>query len=141
MGHFASLGDLIAARRATPVAYRGEMTNLVVEHRESPFSRRLRHRRARIAIAAAAVEAVLVLAGVLPWWLAVVAAVGSVGLYVGYGREHAVPGVRSATWVAAVTQLIVVLVPVAIVLVGVLAIVGVLVLAAGALIVLLREGR
>ena len=95
----------------------------------------------RIAVAVAGVEAVLVLAGVMPWWLAVAAAVASVGLYVGYGRQHAAPAVQSASWVAAVSQLIVVLVPVAIVLVGLLAIVGVLVLAAVALIVLLRDAR
>jgi hypothetical protein len=140
VGHVANRVRL-TAREACSVAYSEAMTNLVVEHHESPFSRRLRHRRARIAIGIAAVEAVLVLADVMPWWFAIVAAVASVGLYLGYGREHAVPGVRSATWVAAVSQLIVVLVPVAIVLVGLLALVGMLVLAAVALIVLLREAR
>jgi hypothetical protein len=117
------------------------MTELVVEHHESPFSRRLRRRRVQVAIGIAAVEALLLLAGVVPWWLAVAAAVVAVGLYVGYGREHAAPGVRLATWVAAVSQLIVVLVPVGIVLVGLLALVGVVVLAALALIVLLLDRR
>ncbi len=141
MGYVARRARLTVAREAYRVTYSEGMTNLVVEHRESPFSRRLRHRRVRIAIGIAAVEAVLVLVGVMPWWLAVVAAVASVGLYVGYGREHAAPAVRSASWVAAVSQLIVVLVPVAIVLVGLVAIVGVLILAAVALIVLLRDAR
>jgi hypothetical protein len=117
------------------------MTNLVVEHRESRFSRRLRHRRIQVAIGIAAAEAVLVLVGVVPWWLAVVAAVASFALYLGVGREHGAPGVRSATWVAAVSQLIVVLVPVGIVLVGLLALVGVVVLAAVALAVLLLDRR
>ena len=117
------------------------MTDLVVEHHERPFSRRLRRRRIQIAIGIAVVEAVLVLATVVPWWLAVAAAVASVGLYLGYGREHAAPGVWSATWVAAVSQLIVVLVPVGIVLVGLLALVGVVILAAVALTVLLLDRR
>jgi hypothetical protein len=117
------------------------MSDLVVEHRESRFSHRLRRRRVQIAIGIAVVEAVLVLASVVPWWLAVVAAVASVALYVGFGRDHSAPGVRSATWVAAVSQLIVVLVPVGIVLVGLLAVVGVVVLAAVALAVLLLDRR
>jgi hypothetical protein len=117
------------------------MTDLVVEHRESRFSRRLRRRRVQIAIGIAAIEAVLVLASVIPWWLAVVAAVASVGLYVGFGREHVAPGVRSITWVAAVSQLIVVLVPVGFVLVGLLALVGLVVVAAVALAVLLLDRR
>lgn len=117
------------------------MTDLVVEHRESPVSRRLRRRRIQIAIGIAAAEAVLVLASVVPWWLAVAAAVASVALYLSIGREHNAPGVRSATWVAAVSQLIVVLVPVGIVLVGLLALVGVVLLAVVALIVLLLDRR
>jgi len=117
------------------------MTDLVVEHDESRFSRRLRRRRIQIAIGIAAAEVVLVLASVVPWWLAVAAAIASVAVYVGFGREHGAPGVRSATWVAAVSQLIVVLVPVGIVLVGLLAFVGVVVLAAVALTVLLLDRR
>ena len=51
--------------------YRRGMSGLVVEHRESQFSRRLRRRRVQIAVGIAAVEAILVVAGVLPWWLVV----------------------------------------------------------------------
>ena len=58
-------------RRARCV-YRMGMSGLVVEHRESQFSRRLRRRRVQIAVGIAAVEAVLVVAGILPWWLVVV---------------------------------------------------------------------
>ena len=57
------------------------MSGLVVEHRERQFSRWLRRRRVQLAVGLAAVEAVLVVAGVLPWWLVVVAAAGSVALY------------------------------------------------------------
>ena len=68
------------------------MSGLVVEHRESQFSRRLRRRRVQIAVGIAAVEAVLVVAGVLPWWLVVAAAAGSVALYVWLGRDHTLAG-------------------------------------------------
>ncbi len=117
------------------------MSGLVVEHRESQFSRRLRRRRVQLAVGIAAVEALLVIVGVLPWWLVVVAAAGSVALYVWLGRDHGSPGVRAATWIAAVSQLFVVLVPVGLVVVGVLAIVVVAVLAAIALTVLLLDRR
>ena len=118
------------------------MTGLVVEHRESLFSRRLRRRRAQIAVGIAAVEAVLVAAGHRP--------------LVGGGRRrdrvrrclrvepaggNCLRAVRTATWLAAVSQLIVVLVPVGIALVGLLALVGVVVLAVVALTVILLDRR
>ena len=117
------------------------MTDLVLEHGESQFSRRLRRRRAPIAVGIAAAEAVLVLVGIIPWWAAVVAATLSVAAYVWVGRRQVSPGVRLATWLAAVSQLIVVLVPVGIVLVGLLALVAVVALAAVALTALLLDRR
>ena len=117
------------------------MSGFVVEHRESQFSRRLRRRRVQIAVGIAAVEAVLVVAGLLPWWLVLAAAAGSVALYLWLGRDHTSPGVRAATWIAAVSQLIVVLVPVGLVVVGILAIVAVAILAAVALAMLLLDRR
>jgi len=117
------------------------MSGFVVEHREGQFSRRLRRRRVQIAVGIAAVEAVLVVAGLLPWWLVVAAAAGSVALYLWLGRDHTSPGVRAATWIAAVSQLIVVLVPVGLVVVGILAIVAVAILAAVALAMLLLDRR
>ena len=117
------------------------MSGVIVEHRESPLSRRLRRRRLQIALGIAAVEAILVVIGVLPWWLVVAAAAGSVALYVWVGREHSSPGIRAGTWLAAVSQLMVVLVPLALLFVGVLAIVLVAVLAAVALAALLLDRR
>lgn len=117
------------------------MSNVVVEHRESAFGRRVRRRRVQLATGIAALEAILVLTNVVPWWVAVVAAVAAIAVYVGVGRDHASPTVRAAAWVAAVSQLIVVLVPVGIVLVGVLALIGVAVLAAVVLTVLLLDRR
>ena len=61
--------------------------------------------------------------------------------YVWVGRDHPSPTVRGVSWVAAVSQLIVVLVPAGVVVVGVLALVLVVVLAAVALAVLLLDRR
>ena len=55
---------------------------LIVEHGESRFGRRLRTTRFKVALALAALEGVLVLAGAIPWWLAVIFAVVAVGGYV-----------------------------------------------------------
>ncbi len=43
----------------------------LLEHRERRLTRRVRQNRFRIALAIAAAEAILVLAGVMPWWLVV----------------------------------------------------------------------
>jgi hypothetical protein len=117
------------------------MSGYVVEHGETPFTRRLRRRRIQVAVAIAAVEGLLLLVGVLPWWVAIVAATAAVAVYVWVGREHASPAVRAFSWVAAASQLIVVLVPVAIVLVGLLAVVAVVLLAAIALALVLLDRR
>jgi len=68
-------------------------------------------------------------------------AIAAVAGYVWLGRDHPNPTVRATTWVASVSQLVVVLVPVAIVLIGLLAIFMVVVLAIGALAVLLLDRR
>jgi hypothetical protein len=117
------------------------MSNIVIDHRSTRFSRGLRRRRTQVALVVAVVEAILVLTGVLPWWFAIALAAGAVALYVWVGREHPSPTVRGVSWVAAVSQLIVVLVPVGVVVVGVLALVLVVVLAAVALAVLLLDRR
>jgi hypothetical protein len=117
------------------------MSGYVVEHRESRFARRLRRRRLQVALAIAAVEGILVLAGVIPWWFVIALAVSAVAVYVWLGRDHGNPALRATSWVAAVSQLVVVLVPVALVLIGLLAIVLVVLLAVGALAMLLLDRR
>lgn len=117
------------------------MSGYVLEHRESRFARRLRRRRLQVALAVAAVEGILVLVGAIPWWLVIALAVAAMAGYVWLGRDHRNPTVRAASWVAAVSQLIVVLVPAAVVIVGLLAIVLVVLLAIGALTVLLLDRR
>ena len=86
-------------------------SQIIVEHGESRFGRRLRGGRIKVALAIAAIEGILVLAGVIPWWLVVIAAVGAVAGYVAWGRDHESADVRVVTWTAAVSQLSVVLMP------------------------------
>jgi hypothetical protein len=117
------------------------MSNVVLEHRDTRFSRRLRRRRTQVALVIAVVEAVLLLAGLVPWWVAVATAAVAVAAYAWVGRSHSSPTVRAVTWVAAVSQLIVVLVPVGIVLAGVLVLAVLVAAAAVALAVLLLDRR
>lgn len=114
---------------------------LLIEHGESRLARRLRYNRYKIALAIAAIEGFLVLVGAIPWWLVVLLALGALAGYVGWGREHESPDVRVVTWTAAVSQLVVVLVPILAGAVVVLAAVAVVALAALALAALLLDRR
>jgi hypothetical protein len=116
-------------------------SQFLIEHRERRLTRRVRHNRFRIALALAAAEGILVLAGAIPWWVVVLLALGSVAAYAAWGREHESPDVRVLTWTAAVSQLLVVLVPVLAGAVVVLAAVAVVVLAAVALGAILLDRR
>jgi hypothetical protein len=87
-------------------------SQIVIEHGESRFGRRLRTTRYKVVLAIAALEGILVVVGAIPWWLVFALAVVAVGGYLAWGREHESPDVRVVTWTAAVSQLLVVLVPV-----------------------------
>ncbi|MBA2295058.1 MAG: hypothetical protein H0W16_07980 [Actinobacteria bacterium] len=115
--------------------------HLVIEHRESGVARRLRQQRYRVAFGIAAVEGILVLAGAIPWWLVVLFALGAVAAYAGWGREHESVDVRAVTWTAAVSQLVVVLVPVLAGALVVVAAVVVVAVAALALVALVLDRR
>ena len=114
---------------------------ILIEQGESRLARRLRHNRYKIALAIAAIEGVLVIAGAIPWWVVVLLALVTLGGYVAWGRDHSSPDVRVVTWTAAVSQLVVVLVPVLAGAVVVLAAVAVVGLAAIALAALLLDRR
>jgi hypothetical protein len=116
-------------------------SELLIEHGESRLARRVRHNRYKVALAIALIEGILVLAGAIPWWLVVVLALGALVAYVGWGREHESADVRVATWTAAVSQLVVVLVPVLAGALVVLAAVVVVACAALALAALLLDRR
>ena len=112
----------------------------VIEHRRGRPGR-LRRRRLTVALGLAVVEGFLVLVGVLPWWGVLLLAALGLALYVGVGRESSSGDVRDATWILAVSQLVVVLVPVLAVLVSALAVAALLLLAAVALVAVLRDRR
>jgi len=114
---------------------------LIIEHGETRLARRLRSNRYKVALAIAALEGILVLAGAIPWWIVVLLALVTLVGYAAWGREHESADVRVVTWTAAVSQLVVVLVPVVAGLAAVLAAVVVVLLAAVALAALLLDRR
>jgi hypothetical protein len=116
-------------------------SDVIIEHGESRLARRIRHSRLKIALAIAALEGILVLAGAIPWWFVVVLALGALAAYAGWGREHESADVRIVTWTAAVSQLVVVLVPVVAGALVVLAALAVVVLAVVALAALVLDRR
>ena len=112
-----------------------------IEHRSTRFSRRVRDNRLRIALLVALVEGILVLVGELAWWWVVLVAILAVVLYVAAGRKAGRYEVRELSWIFAVSQVVVVLVPA---LAGVLiasAVVALVLIAVVALVVLLRDRR
>lgn len=116
------------------------MANLVVDHREGRRARNLRENRVRIALVVAAIEGILVLVGAVPWWLVVLLAAAAVTLYVRV-RDHRRPGLVQGAWIAAFSQLLVVVVPVAAAVVTALAIVVLVGFALVALVALFRDRR
>jgi hypothetical protein len=116
-------------------------SHVLIENGESRLVRRLRHNRVRLPLAIAAVEGLLVLAGAIPWWLVVLFALVALAAYAAWGRGHRSADVHFATWTAAVSQLLVVLVPVLAALLVALAVVAVVALAALALAALLVDRR
>ena len=81
------------------------------------------------------------LAGGLHWWVTVVLAVVGVGAYLGFGRAHSSSRVRSLTWIAAVSQLFVVVVPALVAVAMALAVVVLVLLAIAVLVALLLDRR
>ena len=79
------------------------------------------------------------LLGAVPWWAVLLLAAAAFGVYVLFGREHRNPLVREASWIAAVSQLVVVLVPVLAVVLTTLAVVALVIVAVGVLAPLLAR--
>jgi hypothetical protein len=114
---------------------------LTIEHGSNRFGRALRENRLKLALIFALVEGILVLVGEIDWWVVVLLAIGSVVLYVTWGRTAGREEIRVATWILAVSQVAVVLVPALALVLTALAIVVLVVLALVALVVLLRDRR
>ena len=114
---------------------------LTIEHGRNRFGRGLRENRLRIALLVALVEGILVLVGEIPWWSVVLVAIVAVTLYVAGGRQAGREEVREASWIFAVSQLAVVLVPSLALVLTAFAVVALVLLAVVALVVLLRDRR
>ena len=97
----------------------------VVEHRQSPTGRWLHERRISLAIGVAILEGILIVAGELSKALAVIVAIA---LVVGYFAlaDRLKPGVgREIAWIAAVSQAIVLLVPLLVIVIGTLTLIAI----------------
>ena len=112
----------------------------VIEHGESSSARWLRERRLRLALLIAFVESLLVLFSAHGWRYVIIAVIVALPAYWFLGRRW--PGViYEATWIAAVSQLLAVLVPVLWVLVKVLALIVLIGLAVFLLAALLLDRK
>src|ERR687897_641808 len=114
---------------------------LTIEHGTDRFGRFLRENRLRIALIVALVEGVLVLLGEIPWWSVVLVAIVAVAVYVSAGRKAGREEVRELSWIFAVSQVAVVLVPARALALPASAFVPLVPLAVVALVVPLRDRR
>jgi hypothetical protein len=114
---------------------------LTIEHGSNRFGRALREHRLKLALALAVIEGVLVLAGEIRWWVVVLVAIGAVALYITRGRKARREEIRETTWILAVSQLAVVLVPALALVVTAFVAVALVVAAIVALVILLQDRR
>jgi hypothetical protein len=112
----------------------------VIEHGESSSARWLRERRLRLALLIAFVESLLVLFSAHGWRYVIIAVILAVAAYWFVGRRRS-GVVYEITWMAAVSQLLAVLVPVLWVLVKTLALIVLIGLAVFLLAALLLDRK
>ena len=117
----------------------GVESGQLVEHGSTPLGRWLRARRLRIAAWIALAEGVLVLIHVIPRIPALILAAAILVFYFGFGRHVRVDALRQVSWIAAMSQALVILVPVLAVLIWGVAVLALAVLAVVALFVLLQD--
>ena len=72
----------------------------------------LRERRIRISLITAVLEGLLVVVGVLSWWVVVPIAVVAVAFWAAAGRNYRSESARHVSWIFASSQALVVLVPI-----------------------------
>jgi hypothetical protein len=114
---------------------------LVVEHGSSRGGRWLRRNRLRFAFWIAVVEGVLVLFDVIPTWTALGVAAMLLLFYLLIGRNVPSDTGRELSWIAAVSQLLVAILPVLLALLTMVAIIALVVIAAVALALLFLDRR
>ena len=112
-----------------------------IEHRSTRLGRALRENRLKLTLLIALVEGILVLVGSIDWWVVVLLALGAIALYVMAGRTAPREELREGSWIFAVSQLVVVLVPALALVLTTFAVVALVLLAVAALVILLRDRR
>ncbi len=112
-----------------------------IDHGHSRLGARLRAIRFRLVLWLVLVEGLLVILDVIPWWTVLLLATASFVVYAVAGRSHRSQTVREGSWIAAVSQLVVVLVPVLAFVFTALAVVVLVVVAIAALGLLLLDRR
>lgn len=95
----------------------------------------------RIALWVAVAEGLLVVFEVIPGWVALLVAAGVLAFYVFVGRDLRSDLARQTSWIAALSQAFVALVPVLLFVLGVLAVIALAVLALVAVIALFADRR
>jgi len=113
----------------------------VIEHGDTSTGRWLRERRLKIALGLALVEGILVIADVIPNWLAIVVGAAIVGYWFFAGRHHRWQLARQMSWTAAMSQVFVALVPLLAFVLTALAVVALVIIAIVALVALLADRR
>src|SRR2546427_3166592 len=113
----------------------------VLEHRSTPLARWLGARRVRLAFWIAVGEGLLVVLHVIPWLIALLVAIAVAVFYFAAGRELRSPTAREISLIGAGSQLLMILVPVFLAIVGWLAIIALVVLAVVAVFALLTFKR
>lgn len=112
-----------------------------IEHGSTRTGRWLRENRLRIALWIAVVEGVLVLVDVIPWGIALAIAAALILFWLFIGRELQVDSARQSSWIAAASQVFVVLIPVFVFILKAVAVVALAILAIVALVLLFRDRR
>lgn len=117
------------------------MADGTIDHGHSRLGARLRAARFRLVLWVVLVEGLLVILDAIPWWSVLVLATASFVFYVVAGRTHRSQSIREGSWIAAVSQLVVVLVPVLAFVFTALAVVVLVLVAIAALGLLLLDRR
>src|SRR5437667_979160 len=93
----------------------------VIEHGSSSLGRWFRQHRLRLAASVAVVEGLLVIFHAISWWVALPIAALIIVVYWYGGRTSSSYTVRQITWTAALSQVLVALVPIVFAIVGAVA--------------------
>ena len=115
------------------------MSTHAIEAGSTRPGRWLRARRFRVTLWIAAIEGLLYLFHVLHWWVAVALAIVAVGFWWYVARGHRSDLMRQIGWVFAVSQLLVLCVPIGLAVLKAVAIGVIALLAIAALVFLFTE--